>query len=105
MVVAHLLRLSGHGEHDDGFYVPADLRTNHYGRDCLEIAAGQLVDTGIATEDEIREWHTRFSEEVQRAVAQAQQEPLPDPYREHWTALATRFPAVNHGSTPQPVLP
>ena len=98
MVVARLLRLSGHGEHDDAFYVPAEFFNDHYGRDCLDVAMRQLVENGIATPDEIRAWQVEFADEVQRAVAQAQQEAPPDPYHEDWTALATRFPL--HGRQP-----
>lgn len=92
MVVAHLLRLSGHGEHDDGSYVPPRVRTDHYGRDCIEVAIEQLVANDIATAEEISQWQEQFADEVQRAVAQAQQEAVPDPYHEDWTALSTRFP-------------
>lgn len=92
LVVARLLRLAGHGEHDDGSYVPIELRNGHYGRDCIEVAMRQLVENNVATVDEILAWQDEFSEEVQRAVAQAQQEAVPDPYREDWTALSTRFP-------------
>ena len=95
MVVARLLRLSGHGEHDDGAYVPAEIRSGHYGRDCIEVAMRQLVDNHLATVDEILAWQEDYAEEVQRAVAQAQQESVPDPYHEDWTALATRFPLTN----------
>ncbi len=92
MVVAHLLRLAGHGEHDDASYVPEMLRAGHYGRDCVEVAMRQLVEQGAATVEEILGWQDETAEEVQRAVAQAQQEPAPDPYREDWSALSTRFP-------------
>ncbi len=92
MIVAHLLRLGGHGEHDDGSYVPESARSGHYGRDCIEVAMRQLVEGGFATADEILAWQDEFAEDVQRAVAQAQQEPVPDPYRENWTALSTKFP-------------
>jgi pyruvate dehydrogenase E1 component alpha subunit/2-oxoisovalerate dehydrogenase E1 component alpha subunit len=92
LVVAHLLRLSGHGEHDDAFYVPDSARHGHYGRDCLEVASRQLVDGGYATAEEISAWRDAAGIAVQSAVAQAQQEPPPDPYRESWTALSTRFP-------------
>jgi pyruvate dehydrogenase E1 component alpha subunit/2-oxoisovalerate dehydrogenase E1 component alpha subunit len=105
MVVARLLRLSGHGEHDDGFYVPGDLRQGHYGRDCVEVAMLQLVENGIATVDEIFEWQEQFAEEVQRAVAQAQQEEPPDPYHEDWTALSTRFPLPHHPPATQSFFP
>jgi len=92
MVVARLLRLSGHGEHDDGSYVPEPIRKGHYGRDCIEIAIRQLIENDIATVDEIAQWQDESAEEVQRAVAQAQQEEVPDPYTEDWTALSTQFP-------------
>ena len=104
LVVARLLRLSGHGEHDDAFYVPGEVKQGHYGRDCIEVAMRQLVETGAATVEEIIDWQEKFADEVQRAVAQAQQEAAPDPYHERWTALATRFPLAN--PTPsQPVFP
>jgi TPP-dependent pyruvate/acetoin dehydrogenase alpha subunit len=99
MVVARLLRLSGHGEHDDGSYVPTDIRGDHYGRDCVEVAMQQLIDQGAATMEEIQAWQDKFADEVQRAVAQAQQEAPPDPYQEDWTALSTVFPI------PQPSAP
>ena len=92
MVVAHLLRLSGHGEHDDGSYVPQDVRDDHCGRDCVEVAMQQLTENGFASAEEIHAWQDEIAEEVQRAVAQAQQEAAPDPYQEDWTALSTRFP-------------
>jgi len=91
MVVAQLLRLSGHGEHDDGAYVPDTMKAGHYGRDCIEVAMRQLVEHGFATVDEILKWQDDTAEEVQRAVAQAQQEPVPDPYTAEWRALSTRF--------------
>lgn len=103
MVVARLLRLSGHGEHDDAFYVPSEIRNEHYGRDCLEVAMRQLIDHNVATADEIRSWQHQFAEEVQRAVAQAQQEPPPDPYHEDWTALSTRFPLHAREASAMPV--
>lgn len=92
LVVAQLLRLTGHGEHDDGSYVPQEIRDGHYGRDCIDVATKQLVDHGFATAEEITGWHEQFADEVQRAVAQAQQEEVPDPYKENWTALSTKFP-------------
>jgi acetoin:2,6-dichlorophenolindophenol oxidoreductase subunit alpha len=105
MVVARLLRLSGHGEHDDGSYVSDEIRQGHYGRDCVEVAMRQLVENGFATVDEIFAWQEEFAEEVQRAVAQAQQEAPPEPYYEDWTALSTRFPLPVSQTAEQPVLP
>lgn len=95
MVVAHLLRLSGHGEHDDGSYVPDSAKGGHYGRDCIEVAMRQMVEGGHASVDEILAWQNEAAVDIQAAVAQAQQEEGPDPYREDWTALATRFPVIS----------
>jgi pyruvate dehydrogenase E1 component alpha subunit/2-oxoisovalerate dehydrogenase E1 component alpha subunit len=89
LVLADVLRLSGHGEHDDAFYVPEELRRSPLGRDCIKVAEQQLLETGAASEAEITEWGRRFTDEVQAAVAQTQQEPPPDPYQETWRAVAT----------------
>ena len=42
MVVARLLRLCGHGEHDDASYVDPRLRNASFGRDCLKVAEEHL---------------------------------------------------------------
>lgn len=89
MVIADMLRLSGHGEHDDASYVPDQLRKSSLGRDCLEVAEGQIIGAGFASAEEIREWRVSYAAEVQEAVAQAQQEPAPDPYKDSWRAVAS----------------
>ena len=88
VVVGKLLRLCGHGEHDDGNYVPAELRASTLGRDCLEFGIRQVIDLGYATEAEILTWQEEAAERVQEAVAQAQTEPKPDPFREDWRAFS-----------------
>lgn len=90
MVVARLLRLSGHGEHDDASYVPNVLKAGLLGRDCLEVAMAQLIEGSYATVEEVERWKTEFTDEVQAAVAQAQQEPAPDPWHEQWHACSTQ---------------
>ncbi len=91
MVVARLLRLSGHGEHDDASYVPDILRSGLLGRDCIEVGERQLIEGGYASAAEIEEWKREGAEEVQAAVAQAQQEPAPDPWHEVWEACSVKF--------------
>ncbi len=88
MVVAKLLRLSGHGEHDDGSYIPEEIRTNHYGRDCMDVGKQQLLERGWLTEKELADWEEAAKQEVQLAVTTAQKEDEPDPYKEDWCALA-----------------
>lgn len=95
MVVARLLRLSGHGEHDDGSYVPDALRAGGLGRDCMDIAAGQIVEAGYAGAEEIEAWQTEIADEVQLAVATAHKEPGPDPWNERWDARSAELMNVN----------
>ena len=85
-----MLRLSGHGEHDDGSYVPGALRESHLGRDCIENGIVQMIEGGYAGVEEIERWKRDFTDEVQAAVAQAQQEPTPDPWDEDWRALSSQ---------------
>src|SRR5580765_788758 len=42
LVVGRLLRLCGHGEHDDASYIDPALKESPLGRDCLKVAADYL---------------------------------------------------------------
>lgn len=88
MVVANLLRLSGHGEHDDGSYVPDQLRAGSLGQDCMVVAERQMLQEGYATSAEIEDWRADLEDRVQRALAVAQQEAKPDPWHENWAACS-----------------
>ncbi len=89
MVVATLLRLVGHGEHDDAGYVDAALRQANVGRDCLEVGATQLVGADLATREEIAAWTKEAQAEVEAALNIAQREKGPDPADEDWRAIST----------------
>lgn len=89
LVVATLLRLGGHGEHDDSSYVADALRQSPLGRDCLHVAAEALVRAGRATLQEVEAFKTEAQREVEAVVARVQQEGAPDPYAEDWHAYAT----------------
>jgi pyruvate dehydrogenase E1 component alpha subunit/2-oxoisovalerate dehydrogenase E1 component alpha subunit len=91
LIVARLLRLSGHGEHDDGSYVPDAIKAGVYGRDCIDVAEQQLLEFQIMSAEEIAEIRETATIEVQAAVAQAQQEPVPDPYQEDWCAFSSKL--------------
>ncbi len=88
LVVAKLLRLTGHGEHDDGSYIPEEIRMSHYGRDCMDVGRVQLIERGWLTEEELAGWEEEGKLEVQTAVTTAQKESEPDPYLEDWCAMA-----------------
>ncbi len=90
LVVADLLRLVGHGEHDDASYVAPVLRNQHVGRDCLKVAAEMLVTRGWATEEQLAAWRDEAEDEVDATAARVQREPEPDPNEEDWRAISTR---------------
>ncbi len=90
LIVASLLRLAGHGEHDDASYVDAALKSSPLGRDCLEVAEEFLLEHDWAAAYELAQWRSEALDEIEEAAATAQREPAPDPAQEDWCALATR---------------
>jgi len=90
MVVAELLRLCGHGEHDDAGYVDPVLKSSRLGRDCLKVAETYLIQQGWAGADDLTTWRGAVVHEIEETVAQVQREPGPDPYKEEWCALAAK---------------
>jgi len=89
LVVARLLRLCGHGEHDDAAYVDAKLKNSPLGRDCLKVAEEFLLQKQFTAAAQLAVWRSEAIREIEEAVAQAQREPAPDPFAEEWTALAS----------------
>ena len=94
MIVARLLRLSGHGEHDDASYVPDEVRAGRFGRDCMEVAEKQMIESGYAGEAEIGEWRAEITDRVQEALATATREHGPNPWDERWEARSTNLLSV-----------
>src|SRR4051812_26599084 len=90
LVVANLLRLCGHGEHDDASYVSAKLKSSELGRDCLEVARQEVVENGWANGADLEKWQTAASAQIEEAVAIAQRDPQVDPSHETWCALASK---------------
>lgn len=89
LVVADILRLCGHGEHDDAAYVPKSIRDGELGRDCMETAKEFLIAQKIATEAELDTLDTEAKEAVRKAMATAQRDPQPDPFKDDWQVFAT----------------
>jgi len=89
LIEAKLLRLSGHGEHDDASYVPEEIRCGAYGKDCIEVGKEQALANSWVTAEEIATWEQEAAEDAQAAVAKAQKESGPNPYKEQWTALSS----------------
>src|SRR3989454_3813261 len=89
MVVARLLRLCGHGEHDDAGYVDPKLKQSAVGRDCLKAAEQYLLEQRCAESPTVEKWRHEAMQTIEEAVATVQLEPAPDPFAEQWRALAT----------------
>ena len=96
LVVAHLLRLCGHGEHDDASYIDPKLKASPVGRDCLKVAEEFLAREGWAEGHVISAWRNETVRTVEDAVAKVQREPGPDPYKENWCALASKHLSEGH---------
>jgi pyruvate dehydrogenase E1 component alpha subunit/2-oxoisovalerate dehydrogenase E1 component alpha subunit len=90
LVIASLLRLVGHGEHDDASYVDPKLRESPLGADCLKLAEKRLLTEGWASADALHKILENTERQVEEAVSTTLREPLPDPNAEDWCALATR---------------
>jgi acetoin:2,6-dichlorophenolindophenol oxidoreductase subunit alpha len=90
MVLARLLRLCGHGEHDDAGYVDDRLKCSAVGRDCVTAAESQILSSGWAGQADLARWRAEASQVVEETVARVQREPGPDPYQEDWCALSSR---------------
>lgn len=89
MVVGKLLRLSGHGEHDDASYVPDSLKEDHFGSDCIELARDRVLAENWMDSQRIENLEQEIRKEVDETVARAQHEDPPSPVGEMWQALAT----------------
>ena len=89
LVIATLLRLCGHGEHDDASYIAPEQKNSALGRDCLKVAEEFLLQKNFTDTAQLAVWRSEAIREIDEAVAQAQREPAPDPYEEKWSALSS----------------
>ena len=90
LVVASLLRLCGHGEHDDAGYIDPKLKNSPLGRDCLKVAEEILLSRHWADATEMAVWRNEALRIIETTVARVQREPAPDPFAENWTAVSVR---------------
>jgi pyruvate dehydrogenase E1 component alpha subunit/2-oxoisovalerate dehydrogenase E1 component alpha subunit len=90
LVVASVLRLSGHGEHDDASYVTEEIRHEPFARDCLKVAEQTIADLNLADAGTLAEWRKEAVAKVDEAIATAQKEAPPEGNREDWYAISTR---------------
>ncbi len=96
LVVGKLLRLCGHGEHDDGLYVDPKIQRSERGRDCLKVMESEMDRMGSGKDWE--SWRAEAQAEVEAAVIQVSAEPVPDPFEEDWWATKSGAEAEGLGS-------
>ncbi len=89
LVVAKLLRLCGHGEHDDSNYIDPKLKNSPLGRDCLKVAEECLLRQKWTDAETLAAWRSEIAGEIEEAVAQVRREAAPDPYDEKWLAISS----------------
>jgi len=90
LVVASVLRLSGHGEHDDASYVTEDVKRQPFARDCLKVAEQTIIDLNLVNAETLTEWRKDAVAQVEEAIAKAQKEAVPEGYKEDWCAFSRR---------------
>jgi acetoin:2,6-dichlorophenolindophenol oxidoreductase subunit alpha len=90
LVVASVLRLSGHGEHDDASYVTDEIKRQPFAQDCLKLTERKIIDLGLADAGTLQSWKDDARKQVDEAIATAQTEPAPDGDKEDWCAISTR---------------
>jgi len=96
LIVAKLLRLCGHGEHDDASYLDPQLKSSPLGRDCLKVAEEFLLQNKFADAAQIAVWRSESIREIEEAVAKVQREPAPNPFAENWTAISSEHLSETH---------
>lgn len=90
LVVANLLRLAGHGEHDDASYVPPEMRNEPFAQDSVKRSEQFILEQELADANTLRQWREEAAAEVNEAVNIAQREAAPVASEEDWCALAQR---------------
>ncbi|MDQ6765148.1 MAG: thiamine pyrophosphate-dependent dehydrogenase E1 component subunit alpha [Verrucomicrobiota bacterium] len=90
LVVANLLRLAGHGEHDDASYVPPAMRDELFARDSVKRAEQFILEQEFADADTLRRWREEIAAEVNGAIETAQGEAAPVGSEEDWCAVSSR---------------
>jgi len=90
LVVTSVLRLSGHGEHDDASYVTDEIRRQPFAQDCLKLAEKKIVDLELVDAATLQSWKEDAARQVDEAISKAQTEPAPEGEKEDWCAISTR---------------
>src|SRR5437764_8389291 len=89
LVVAEVLRLAGHGEHDDASYVPQDMKGQPFAQDPIARTEKFILENGLLDRDALQQMRAEIAKQVDEAVTTAQQEDAPEAGDEYWRAMST----------------
>ena len=89
LVVAEVLRLAGHGEHDDASYVPQEMKGQPFAQDPVPRTEKFILENGLLDAEALKQMRVEIAKQVDEAVATAQQEDTPHPREEDWRGLST----------------
>ncbi len=90
LVVASILRLAGHGEHDDASYVTNEIKREPFARDALQRAEKLIIEQELLDREGLQQMRSEVAAQIDEAVATAQQEDVPRGNKEDWCAFSTR---------------
>src|ERR1700730_4319678 len=90
LVVASILRLAGHGEHDDASYVTDDIRREPFAQDSLQRSEQLILEQELLDREGLQQMRAELAAEVDEAVATAQQEDGAVGSEEDWCAISAR---------------
>src|SRR5205814_2793899 len=64
LVVAEVLRLAGHGEHDDASYVPAEMKNQPFAQDSVARTEKFIFDKGLLDRDALQQMRGEIAKQV-----------------------------------------
>ena len=79
LIECKTFRMTGHSAHDPADYVPKQLFSEWAGRDPIARLEQQMLERGWATPSELDRRRARMREEIDEAIAWAENSPYPDP--------------------------
>src|SRR5438445_6274434 len=68
LVVASILRLSGHGEHDDASYVTDEIKREPFAQDCLKRAEKLIAELNLVDAETLQSWRDQAAAQVDQAI-------------------------------------
>src|SRR4029077_9808338 len=69
LVVASILRLGGHGEHDDASYITEEIKAEPFAQDCLKRAEALIAELRLADSETLKQWRTEAVAKIDEAVS------------------------------------